>query len=357
MLLAPAAAAQEAVSPPMVAPAPVPAAAAPVASTAEPARPRRARTKGDPLEGTNRKLFSIHQTLDRVFFRPIAMAYKTVIPKPIRTGIRHVISNLSEPIVFVNDVLQLKPKRAVETLTRFTINSTFGIGGVIDVTKSKLPHRDNGFGNTLGRYGVGPGPYIFVPLIGPTDLRDLFGGQVDGATLPLAIGFPFDRAEYQIPRGVVSGLDQRVEADAELKSLLGSAADPYATLRSVFLQSRAGEIDEVRHGTAGTSALDDPLADPEAAPTGTTSPSQPPESTDTPADPEATPPAAPPAAPGATDTPADPEAPPPVAPPVQSGTIDTPSDPEQAPADPGATPQAPTPDPADATKSKSPSAP
>jgi phospholipid-binding lipoprotein MlaA len=336
MVLATAAAAQEAASPPVVVPAPGPSAASPVVSTGDAARARRARTKGDPLEGANRKLFSIHQTLDRVFFRPIAMVYKTVIPKLVRTGVRHILSNLGEPIVFANDLLQLKPHHAARTLARFAINSTVGIGGVIDVAKSKLPHRDNGFGNTLGRYGVGPGPYIFVPLIGPTDLRDLFGGQVDGATLPLAIGFPFDRAEYQIPRAVVSGLDQRVEADAELKSLLNGAADPYATLRSVYLQSRAGEIDEIRHGTAGTGALDDPLTDPEATPGGTASPSVPPKATDTPADPEATPPAAPSA---------------------QPGTIDTPADPEPAPADPGTAPPAPTPDAADSAKSKAPTAP
>ncbi len=317
-------------------PAPAPAAAAPAASTGEPARPRRARTKGDPLEGTNRKLFSVHQTLDRIFFRPIAMAYKTVIPKPIRTGIRHMLSNLSEPIVFANDILQLKPERAARTLARFTINSTVGIGGIIDVAKSRLPHRDNGFGNTLGRYGVGPGPYIFVPLVGPTDLRDLFGGQVDGAAMPLAIGFPFDRAEYQVPRGIVSGLDQRVEADAELKALLDGAADPYATLRSVYLQSRVGEINELRHGTAGTGALEDPLTDPEAAPGGKTSPPVPPEPTDTPADPETAPPATPSA---------------------QPGTIDTPADPEPASAAPGAVSPAPTPDAGDSAASKAPSAP
>ncbi|MDB5714897.1 MAG: VacJ family lipoprotein [Sphingomonadales bacterium] len=237
----------------------------PGAARARPVRARHA-TAGDPVEGVNRGLFSVHQFLDRLFFRPVAMAYKTLVPKFVRTGVRHVISNLSEPVVFLNDVLQLKPKRAVRTFGRFAINTTLGVGGIIDVAKGeKLPHRSNGFGNTLGRYGVGPGPYLFIPLVGPTDLRDLIGGQADGAVLPLAVGDPFNRTAYIIPTLALAGLDQRAESDADLKALLSGAADPYATLRSVYLQSRAAEVGEIRHGRAN-GALDDPLVDPEAAP-------------------------------------------------------------------------------------------
>jgi len=236
-----------------------------VAVEAPPARRAHHHTRGDPLEGLNRKLFSVHDFLDRILFRPIAMVYKTIVPRPLRIGIRHVFSNLDEPVVFVNDLLQLKPKRAVRTLARFAINSTIGIGGVFDVAKkADLPHRPNGFGDTLGRYGVGPGPYLFIPFIGPTDLRDMFGGSADGALLPIAVGHPFDRKEYTIPRSVLTGLDQRVESDADLKALYAGAADRYATLRSVYLQSRAAEIDEIRHGMA-TPKLDDPLLDPDTS--------------------------------------------------------------------------------------------
>lgn len=238
-----------------------------VASEAPPVVHKHRHAHGDPLEGVNRKLFSVHDFLDRILFRPIAMVYKAVIPKPLRTGIRHVFSNLDEPVVFVNDLLQLKPKRAVRTFARFAINSTIGIGGVFDVAKkAELPHRPNGFGDTLGRYGVGPGPYLFIPFIGPTDLRDIFGGSADGALLPAAVGLPFDRKEYTIPRTVLTGLDLRVESDADLKALYAGAADRYATLRSVYLQSRVAEIDEIRHGIA-TLNLDDPLLDPDASTT------------------------------------------------------------------------------------------
>jgi phospholipid-binding lipoprotein MlaA len=227
-------------------------------------RARHRHAPGDPVEGVNRGLFSVHQFLDRVFFRPVSVVYKTAVPKFVRTGIRHVISNLSEPVVFLNDVLQLKPKRAVRTFGRFAINTTLGIGGIIDVAKGeKLPHRSNGFGNTLGRYGVGPGPYLFIPLVGPTDLRDLIGGQADGVVLPFAVGDPFNRTDYIIATLTLGGLDQRVESDADLKVLLSGAADPYATLRSVYLQGRAAEIGVIRGGEAG-GGLDDPLVDPEA---------------------------------------------------------------------------------------------
>lgn len=231
---------------------------------ARPAQSAHVRTKGDPLEGFNRTMYRLHTGLDRAIFRPVAFGYKTVVPKPVRSGIRNVFNNLLEPIVFLNDLLQLRPKRAVKTFARFLINSTAGVGGLLDLAKDDgLPRRVNGFGNTLARYGVGPGPYIFLPFLGPSTLRDLAAGQADGFVLPLSIGNPFDRLEFQLPRGGLTGLDLRVENDAQLKALLDGAADPYATLRSVYLQDRAAEVAEIRGQAAAQPLLDDPLADPE----------------------------------------------------------------------------------------------
>ncbi|WP_010185212.1 MlaA family lipoprotein [Sphingomonas sp. PAMC 26605] len=309
--------------------------AAPATPPAGPpaARPRHHRTKGDPLEGFNRTMFSLHQFLDRIAFRPLAMLYKTVFPKPLRTGIRHVFSNVGEPLVFANDVLQLKPKRALKTAGRFLVNSTIGIGGVLDVAKTRdfnLPHHDNSFGTTLGHYGLGPGPYIFLPLVGPSDFRDFGAGIAQGQTYAFTIGTPFDRAEYRVSEAVLTGLDLRVESDGALKALLGGAVDPYATLRSAYLQDRAVSIAETHSAkAAAASALDDPLTDPAAdplkdpaagaAPT-SAAPTPKPAADDFPADPAAAPtasPMAPPAAkPAVDDFPADPAAPasaPPVA--------------------------------------------
>ena len=244
---------------------------------------------GDPLEGFNRGLFGVHQDLDHAILRPVAMGYQHVVPRVVRTGLRHFFSNLNEPVVFANFVLQLKPKSATRTVVRFLINSTIGLGGIVDVAKSKaveLPHRPNSLGDTLGFYGVKPGPYIFLPLLGPSDLRDLFGSQVDGLLLPQVVGEPFNKLEYQIPHAILYGLDTRAEVDASLRALLGDALDPYATLRSVYLQDRAGEIAELKGrpvvdefdtpedpaatpakpGDAAAPELQDPLTDPAGSP-------------------------------------------------------------------------------------------
>ena len=237
----------------------------------------RRRTKGDPYEGLNRALFGAQQAFDRAIFRPVARGYATIIPKFIRTGLRHLLRHIREPIVFLNDVLQLKPKRAVRTLARFAINTTAGIGGLFDVAKTaKLPHRNNGLGNTLARYGVGPGPYLFFPFVGPTQLRDIFGGAVDGLVYPVAIGSPFNRTDYQVATAAVGGLDLRAESDANFKALLDGAADPYATLRSVYQQNRVAEIAEMNGQPVSPGGLDDPLVDPEADSPG----QQPPEASD-----------------------------------------------------------------------------
>jgi len=252
--------------------------------------------RGDPLEGFNRAMFGIHQALDKAIYRPLAMGYQHVVPKPVRSGFRNFLSNLTEPVVFLNYLLQFKFGKAAETLARFTVNSTLGVGGLFDVAKTKefnLPHRSNSFGDTLAYYGVGPGPYIFLPLVGPTTLRDVLGGPLGGAVLPVAVGNPFNDWRFQFPTGVINGLDRRAESDQELRALFGGAVDPYATLRSVWLQHRAGEVSALRHHrieAPSPSEFDDPLRDP-GAPATAPSESGTPELQDPLADPAAPAPA------------------------------------------------------------------
>ncbi len=120
---------------------------------------------------------------------PVAKAYKKSLPKPVRSGIRNFLNNLGEPIVFLNYLLQLKPGKAFETLGRFAINSTIGIGGLVDVAKKEpfnLPHRRNGFANTLGYYGVDSGSYLYLPIIGATTVRDLVGDGLRPVPFPAA---------------------------------------------------------------------------------------------------------------------------------------------------------------------------
>jgi phospholipid-binding lipoprotein MlaA len=239
---------------------------------------------GDPLEGFNRAMFGVNQTLDKAVIRPAAMGYKHILPKPIRSGLRNFFVNLSEPVVFMNYLLQLRIGKAARTLGRFTINSTVGVGGLIDVAKTRhinLPHHRNSFGDTLAWYGVKPGPYVFLPLVGPTTLRDLLGGPIDGALVPAlvalkVVGKPVDSVPFLVADVVIPGLDLRAESDADLRALLDGAVDPYATLRSAWLQERAAEVAAERHHNGQPQPapeLGDPLRDPSPA---VTSPATPP---------------------------------------------------------------------------------
>lgn len=229
--------------------APAPVAGAATDAAAAPPEPAKAAVdvegKQDPWHRINRPMYSIQQFLDRILLRPLAMAYKAVMPQFLRDAIRNILQNVSEPVVFANDILQLRFDRAGRTLARFALNSSYGLGGMLDLAKLpgvNIPHHVNGFGDTLAYYGVKPGPYIFVPMVGPTNLRDMLGSAANGALLPMSIGYPLDNAPYQAATTVLGGLDLRARADQDLKTLLSSAVDPYATMRSVYLQDRAGAI-------------------------------------------------------------------------------------------------------------------
>lgn len=204
-----------------------------------------AATAGDPWEKANRVGYAVEDRLDHYLIHPLAQFYRMLTPGLIGRSIHNVLVNLSEPVVFVNDVLQARPKRAVAALARFAANTTFGLLGVIDVAaRSGVYHHDNGFGITLGRYRLPPGPYLYLPLLGPSTVRDLAGSGVDFLTnpthwMPYAHSAPLDLA-----RLVLGGLDLKVSTEDQLAALLGGAADPYATLRSVYLQQRAGAIEE-----------------------------------------------------------------------------------------------------------------
>jgi phospholipid-binding lipoprotein MlaA len=251
------------------------AAAAPDATARDPFEDELAlqiKPSNDPLEGFNRISFTVSMAIDKVVLRPIALTYHAITPKPLRDGFRNGLSNLGEPMVFINDILQLKPKRAARTLGRFLLNTLLGIGGLFDVAKDKkfkLPHHSNRLSDTLGFYGIKPGPYIYLPLLGPATLRD----EVD--RVPGLVPWYDDRL-YRHNRGtivaIVSGLDERAENDASLKALLEDSVDPYATFRETWLQQRQGEIDQLKapdgqepDGAASTSnPLDTPLDDPAA---------------------------------------------------------------------------------------------
>jgi len=219
---------------------------------------------GDPFETFNRSSYDFSMTVDKSILRPVALGYRHVVPRPARDGLRNVLSNLGEPLVFVNDLLQLKIGRAGKTLGRLVINSTLGLGGLLDTAKRRpfnLPHHNNGLGDTLGFYGVGPGPYLYLPILGPTTLRDAVAGQIEGLLLPRISRTPFGLREYIISTAVVGGLGQRADAEDDLRRILADSVDPYATMRSLVLQDRAGEIEGLKSGD-----IDDATKAPVAVP-------------------------------------------------------------------------------------------
>lgn len=203
----------------------------------------------DPVEAINVEAFQLVQGADAALVAPVAEAYEEAVPSPVRQGIGNFLNNLLEPVVALNFLLQLKPGKAAETLGRFAINTTFGVGGLVDVAKTKpfnLPRRPNGFSNTLGFYGVKPGPYFFLPLIGPTTLRDMIGGGIDGLVYPMAIGKPFTQLHYTLPAGTLSSLNSRIANDCELRALNEETSDPYAATRDYYLWRRQAQIDELK---------------------------------------------------------------------------------------------------------------
>lgn len=229
-------------SPPML-PIPVP---APPETGGEAVVTARSRV-GDPLQDFNVASFNVAQDIDRAVLAPTSRAYQKVVPQSVRTGFGNFLKNLREPVVFVNFLLQLKIGKAAETAGRFAINSTIGVAGVMDVAKKKpfyLPGRRNSFANTLGFYGVKPGPFFFAPLLGPTTLRDLFGNIMD-QVVPIGPVQPFRGRATTLPIAVLSSLDYRAEFDVELERQRATE-DPYMAARRYYLERRQAEIDALK---------------------------------------------------------------------------------------------------------------
>ena len=205
----------------------------------------REQSPADPLANINLKSYEAIQAVDTAVVGPMAMGYQKGMPRPLRLGLRNFLRNLEEPVIAFNYLLQLKPGRAVKTVGRFAVNSTIGVAGLVDVAKTKpfnLPYTPNGFANTFACYGIGPGPYFFLPLVGPTTLRDVIGVAMDRAALPAVVGKPLDRPYYAIPANVIDALNDRIDIDQQLAKTRAESADPYSDTRELYLAQRRSEI-------------------------------------------------------------------------------------------------------------------
>ena len=182
--------------------------------------------------------------LDRVLIDPISRAYGAVTPELMRRAVRSIFSNLNAPVVLVNEVLQLRGRRAAQTLGRFVLNSTLGFGGIFDpAAELGWSEHKADFGQTLGNLGVGPGPYLVLPLLGPSNARDAVGAAVD---LLLRVDTWLLPLQSQIFLGGGFGISEREGRREELRALREASIDFYAAVRSAYLQTRAARIREAR---------------------------------------------------------------------------------------------------------------
>lgn len=199
--------------------------------------------QSDPFETFNRSMFAVNQGLDKAILKPAAQVYG-VIPQPIRSGVGNVLSNLSLPVTFFNQTLQGEVSSAGNTLARLSINSTVGVLGIFDVaTGLGLEREREDFGQTLAVYGVDAGPYIFLPILGPGNQRDLIGRAGDTLMDPIYwAGNNDDEDEIRFGITLISGIHAREGALELLDELENTSVDYYATVRSLYIQNRESEI-------------------------------------------------------------------------------------------------------------------
>lgn len=199
--------------------------------------------ENDPFEPTNRVLFDVTLAVDRSVTRPVAIGYREVLPEGIRTVIRNFLDNLSSPVIFINDVLQAEPDRAGTTLARAVVNTTVGVGGLFEVAEGwGLPKHREDFGQTLAVWGVGEGAYLVVPLLGPSNTRDLFGFGVDFVMDPLFHVRWGNKRYVPWVRWSVNVIDFRSRTIETVDEIERTSADFYAATRGLYRQNRINEI-------------------------------------------------------------------------------------------------------------------
>jgi len=197
----------------------------------------------DPLEGLNRGIYKFNDTADKAVIKPIAGAYKAVLPSPVRTGVSNFFGNLNTFITAINDLLQFKFGKAMDDAGRFVINSTVGILGVIDVASmDNVPQHNEDFGQTLGYWGVGDGAYLVLPFLGPSTVRDTTGLVVDTVAFD-PISYIDDPATRNSLRGV-KFLDKRAQLLPGSDLIDEAALDPYSFTRDAYMQRRASQIQD-----------------------------------------------------------------------------------------------------------------
>ncbi|MFM0757047.1 MlaA family lipoprotein [Paraburkholderia strydomiana] len=193
-------------------------------------------TKGDPLEGLNRTIFTVNDKLDQYALKPVAKGYVFITPQPIRDSVTNFFSNIGDVYIAANNLLQLKITDGVQDIMRIVINTIFGVGGLFDVaTLAKLPKHDNDLGLTLGHYGVPAGPYLVLPLFGPSTVRDAVGSIGNYYVNPLSYVDPAGLSWALYGLNIVNTRANLLNASDVLE---GAALDKYSFVRNAYLQRR-----------------------------------------------------------------------------------------------------------------------
>lgn len=216
-----------------------------------------AQDGGDPWEGFNRDLYAVHDSVDRAVLEPVARGYRTVTPGPVRQGVLNFLRNLRGPVIFANDLLQGEVGRGGVTAARFAVNTTVGVVGLFDPASGMgLERHDEDFGQTLAVWGVDEGPYIFVPLMGPSNVRDATGRIVDTVFDPLTWARGDDINAWRAGRTVITGVAAR-EQVIEAVDDLQNSVDPYTSIRSSYNLLRESAIQNGRSDVQDLPDFDD----------------------------------------------------------------------------------------------------
>lgn len=195
--------------------------------------------RADPYEGFNRSMYSFNMKVDQYFFKPVADGYKFITPDFVETGVSNFFNNLKGINVVLNDILQGKLRQSASDTGRFLANTTLGVAGLFDVASHfGLQGNVEDFGQTLAVWGVGEGPYLVLPFLGPTTIRDGGGGIVDRAANP---------GTYVPFTGILEGINERANAQGALNFIDEAALDPYVFTRESFLQYRRHLISDGEH--------------------------------------------------------------------------------------------------------------
>jgi phospholipid-binding lipoprotein MlaA len=229
----------------------------------------------DPWEKTNRFFYNFDEGLDRTVLKPVSDAYVKVVPEPIRTGFGNGFNNLGYADVILNDFLQAKWKQGFGDAGRMAVNSTIGIAGFFDpASKWGLVAHDNDFGITLGKWGVKSGPYLVLPLLGPSSLRDVTGFGTAYVTNPLTWVNP--PLYVTLPLYTVDVIDKRSRVESVLRFRSTAAIDPYVFTRDAYLQYRENRIHEGTKPVDQSIYEEEPETSPSTAPatTPTTAPAE-----------------------------------------------------------------------------------